>query len=185
MWHKIAPSLAERFTVVMPDLRGYGNSAKPAPDDKHLNYSKRAMAQDQIDVMRALGFQRFQAVGHDRGGRVLHRLCLDHPGAVERAAVLDIGPTASMYARTDKAFATTKGAPSTAPSVFFWNVIAASWNNRIENVDVSVTLPGGVRGRGNHESATTANRSRTATPATPEPDEAPRARAKPDRASRG
>ena len=106
MWHKIAPNLAERFTVVMPDLRGYGDSAKPAPDDTHLNYSKRAMAQDQIDVMRALGFSRFQAAGHDRGGRVLHRLCLDHPEAVERAAVLDIGPTASMYAHTDKAFAT-------------------------------------------------------------------------------
>lgn len=106
MWHKIAPGLAERFTVVMPDLRGYGDSEKPAPDDEHLNYSKRAMAQDQIDVMRALGFSRFQAVGHDRGGRVLHRLCLDHPGAVERVAVLDIGPTASMYGRTDQAFAT-------------------------------------------------------------------------------
>jgi haloacetate dehalogenase len=106
MWHKIAPNLAERFTVVMPDLRGYGDSAKPTPDDKHLNYSKRAMAQDQIDVMRALGFSSFQAIGHDRGGRVLHRLCLDHPDAVERAAVLDIGPTASMYEHTDKAFAT-------------------------------------------------------------------------------
>ncbi len=106
MWHKVAPSLAERFTVVMPDLRGYGDSGKPVPDEEHLNYSKRAMAQDQMDVMRALGFSRFQAVGHDRGGRVLHRLCLDNPDAVERAAVLDIGPTASMYARTDKAFAT-------------------------------------------------------------------------------
>lgn len=106
MWHKIAPALAERFTVVMPDLRGYGDSGKPAPDVRHVNYSKRSMAQDQIDVMRALEFSRFQAVGHDRGGRVLHRLCLDHPYAVERATVLDIGPTASMYAHTDKAFAT-------------------------------------------------------------------------------
>ena len=106
MWHKIAPPLAERFTVVLPDLRGYGDSGKPAPDREHLHYSKRSMAQDQIDMMRSLGFPRFQAAGHDRGGRVLHRLCLDHPDAVERAAVLDIGPTASMYARTDKAFAT-------------------------------------------------------------------------------
>lgn len=106
MWHKIAPKLAERFTVVMPDLRGYGDSEKPAPDERHVNYSKRVMAQDQIDMMRALGFARFQCVGHDRGGRVLHRLCLDHPSAVERAAMLDIGPTASMYAHTDKAFAT-------------------------------------------------------------------------------
>jgi haloacetate dehalogenase len=106
MWHKIAPALAERFTVVLPDLRGYGDSGKPPGDREHIQYSKQTMAQDQIDVMRALGFPRFQAVGHDRGGRVLHRLCLDHPDAVERAAVLDIGPTASMYARTDKAFAT-------------------------------------------------------------------------------
>jgi len=106
MWHKIAPALSEHFTVVLPDLRGYGDSGKPAPDRDHLRYSKRAMAQDQIEVMRALGFSRFQAVGHDRGARVLHRLCLDHPDSVERAAVLDIGPTASMYARTDKAFAT-------------------------------------------------------------------------------
>ena len=106
MWHKIAPALAERFTLVLPDLRGYGDSGKPASDREHLRYSKRAMAQDQIDVMRALGFPRFQAVGHDRGGRVLHRLCLDHPDAAERAAVLDIAPTASMYACTNKAFAT-------------------------------------------------------------------------------
>jgi len=106
MWHKIAPQLAERFTVVMPDLRGYGDSGRPPPGDNHVGYSKRAMARDQVDVMSRLGFKRFQAVGHDRGARVLHRLCLDHPGAVERAAVLDIAPTASMYARTDKAFAT-------------------------------------------------------------------------------
>lgn len=105
MWHKIAPALAERFKVVMPDLRGYGNSGKPAPGDAHNGYSKRAMARDQLAVMQSLGHSRFMAVGHDRGGRVLHRLCLDHPASVERAAVLDIAPTASMYARTDKAFA--------------------------------------------------------------------------------
>lgn len=106
MWHKIAPALADRFTVVMPDLRGYGDSAKPPAGDNHAAYAKRAMARDQVAIMNALGFPRFRAVGHDRGARVLHRLCLDHPQAVERAAVLDIAPTASMYARTDKAFAT-------------------------------------------------------------------------------
>ncbi len=106
MWHKIAPALARRFTVVMPDLRGYGASAKPPGGADHSSYAKRTMAQDQIKVMSALGFSRFQAVGHDRGGRVLHRLCLDHPGAVQRAVMLDIAPTASMYGRTDKSFAT-------------------------------------------------------------------------------
>jgi haloacetate dehalogenase len=107
MWHKLAPLLARRFSVVMPDLRGYGDSDKPPSGDNHAAYSKRRMAQDQMDVMRALGHPRFQAVGHDRGGRVLHRLCLDHPESVERAALLDIAPTASMYGRTDKAFAST------------------------------------------------------------------------------
>ena len=106
MWHKIAPALAESHTVVMPDLRGYGDSGKPASGADHAAYAKRSMAADQVAVMRRLGFPRFQAVGHDRGARVLHRLCLDHPDAVARAAVLDIAPTSSMYARTDQAFAT-------------------------------------------------------------------------------
>jgi haloacetate dehalogenase len=105
MWHKIAPRLAGRFSVVMPDLRGYGDSAKPRGDDGHALYSKRALAQDQLDIMGALGFARFQAVGHDRGARVLHRLCLDHGSAVERAVMLDIAPTAAMYARSTKEFA--------------------------------------------------------------------------------
>lgn len=105
-WRKVAPGLAERFTVVAPDLRGYGDSAKPDGGDNHVNYSKRAMAADQVDVMRRLGFDRFAVVGHDRGGRVAHRMALDHPGAVERVAVFDIAPTATMYARTDKTFAT-------------------------------------------------------------------------------
>ena len=105
-WHKVAPRLAERFTVVAPDLRGYGDSAKPEGGAGHVNYSKRAMAADQVAVMRSLGFDRFAVAGHDRGGRVAHRMALDHPGAVERIAVFDIAPTATMYARTDKAFAT-------------------------------------------------------------------------------
>ena len=105
-WHKVAPRLAERFTVVAPDLRGYGDSDKPDGGADHANYSKRAMAADQVAVMRSLGFPRFAVAGHDRGGRVAHRMALDHPGAVERLAVLDIAPTATMYARTDKEFAT-------------------------------------------------------------------------------
>jgi haloacetate dehalogenase len=105
-WHKIAPRLAERFTVVAADLRGYGDSAKPPGGAGHANYSKRAMAKDQVELMRSLGFARFAVVGHDRGGRVAHRMALDHADAVERLAVLDIAPTATMYARTDKEFAT-------------------------------------------------------------------------------
>jgi len=106
MWHKVAPHLAERFTVVCSDLRGYGDSSKPEGGAYHGNYSKRAMAADQVEVMRALGHTRFGLVGHDRGARVAHRLCLDHPHAVERVAMLDISPTRIMYGGTDKAFAT-------------------------------------------------------------------------------
>ena len=105
-WHKIAPRLAERFTVVLPDLRGYGDSAKPEGGESHANYSKRAMAADQVEVMGALGFERFALVGHDRGGRVAHRMALDHPGVVERIAVFDIAPTLTMYERTNQEFAT-------------------------------------------------------------------------------
>lgn len=106
MWHKLAPRLAERYTVVCSDLRGYGDSSKPDGGERHVNYSKRAMAADQVEVMRALGFARFRLAGHDRGARVTHRLCLDHSDAVVRAAVLDISPTRIMYASTNKAFAT-------------------------------------------------------------------------------
>lgn len=106
MWHKIAPALAERFTVVAADLRGYGDSGKPPGGDDHVAYSKRAMAQDQLEVMAALGFERFAVVGHDRGARVTHRLALDHPERVSKAALLDIAPTKYMYDTTDRAFAT-------------------------------------------------------------------------------
>ena len=105
MWHRIAPYLAERFTVVAADLRGYGESEKPAGDPDHAAYSKRAMAKDQVEVMAALGFERFAVVGHDRGARVTHRMALDHPERIQRAAVLDICPTLAMYERTDMAFA--------------------------------------------------------------------------------
>jgi len=106
MWHRVAPELADRYSVVCPDLRGYGASSKPESGADHAAYSKRAMAQDQVELMRALGFSRFQVVGHDRGGRVAHRLCLDHPAAVERACVIDIAPTLTMYEATNQAFAT-------------------------------------------------------------------------------
>ena len=105
IWHRVAPLLAHKFTLVAADLRGYGDSSKPVGLPDHSNYSKRAMAQDQVELMRALGYERFFLVGHDRGGRVAHRLALDHPQRVEKLAVLDICPTRAMYAHTDRAFA--------------------------------------------------------------------------------
>lgn len=105
MWHKIAPSLAERFTVVAADLRGYGESSKPATTPDHEPYSKRAMARDQISVMRHFGFETFAVAGHDRGGRCAYRMALDHPERVEKLAVLDILPTLEHYRRTEMRFA--------------------------------------------------------------------------------
>ncbi|HEX2526465.1 MAG TPA: alpha/beta hydrolase [Geminicoccus sp.] len=106
MWHRVAPVLARHFTVICPDLRGYGASECPPSDDDHRAYSKRAMAADLVAVMQELGFSRFAAAGHDRGGRVLHRLCLDHPDLVSSAAVLDIVPTRTVFEATDQALAT-------------------------------------------------------------------------------
>jgi haloacetate dehalogenase len=106
MWHKVAPALAHRFSVVCADLRGYGDSSKPESDASHAPYSKRAMAADMVELMRDLGHTRFFLAGHDRGGRVSHRLCVDHPDAVRRVAVLDISPTRTMFRKTDQAFAT-------------------------------------------------------------------------------
>jgi haloacetate dehalogenase len=105
IWHRVAPNLAERFTVVAADLRGYGDSAKPHGTPDHANYSKRAMAQDQVEVMRALGFDAFCVVGHDRGARVAHRMALDHATRVQKLVVLDIVPTRTMYARVSREFA--------------------------------------------------------------------------------
>jgi len=101
MWHRIAPRLAETYTVVAPDLRGYGDSSKPPSGEKSSNYSKRAMAQDLVEVMSALGFERFRLAGHDRGGRVSYRLAFDHPERVERLALLDIVPTWEQLERVD------------------------------------------------------------------------------------
>lgn len=105
MWHAVAPVLARRFTVVCADLRGYGDSSKPGREADHRQMSKRAMAADMVEVMAGLGFERFMVAGHDRGGRVTHRLCLDHPAAVTKAAVLDIVPTRTLFAATNKAIA--------------------------------------------------------------------------------
>ncbi len=99
IWHEVAPRLAARFTVVCPDMRGYGRSGKPANDAENRPYSKRAMAADMVRVMERLGHERFCLAGHDRGGRVAYRLALDHPERVARIAVLDIVPTLEQFER--------------------------------------------------------------------------------------
>ena len=105
MWHRVAPALAERFELVLMDLRGYGDSGRPAAGEQSVAYSKREMALDAVHVMRELGHERFQVLAHDRGARVAHRLALDHPQAVERLLLLDIAPTLAMYRNTTEAFA--------------------------------------------------------------------------------
>jgi haloacetate dehalogenase len=104
-WKTVAPILAKTFTLVIPDLRGYGRSDKPEGDEKHERYSKRVMALDQIETMRALGYERFAVAGHDRGARVGYRLALDHPQIVTRLALLDIIPTYEMWANANAASA--------------------------------------------------------------------------------
>jgi len=105
MWHAVAPELADRHTVVLADLRGYGDSSRPASQSDHGSYSKRAMAADQVELMRHLGFDTFALVGHDRGARVAHRLCLDRPEVVSRVALLDIVPTRHVFSHVDRAMA--------------------------------------------------------------------------------
>ena len=105
IWHKVAPTLAEHFTVVAADLRGYGDSDKPQGADDHANYSKRRMALDQVELMRAHGFTSFAVVGHDRGGRVAARMAIDHPDVVTQLVTLDVAPTVAMYEQTSFEFA--------------------------------------------------------------------------------
>ncbi|MFM0177226.1 alpha/beta hydrolase [Paraburkholderia aspalathi] len=105
IWHKVAPTLAEHFTIIAADLRGYGDSGKPQGEPDHSNYSKRRMAADQVSLMRAHGFTQFAVVGHDRGGRVAARMALDHPQAVTKLVTLDVAPTLAMYEQTSFAFA--------------------------------------------------------------------------------
>ena len=105
IWHRVAPALAERYTVVACDLRGYGDSSKPPGESDHANYSKRTMARDALAVMASLGFTSFRVLAHDRGARVAARLAFDHPQAVTKLALLDIAPTLAMYEQTSEAFA--------------------------------------------------------------------------------
>jgi haloacetate dehalogenase len=105
-WSRVAPELAKDYTVVATDLRGYGDSSKPPSGKDHAGYSKRAMAQDQVEVMKHFGFDKFAAVGHDRGGRVVHRMALDHADKVTKAAVLDIIPTSHFYQHVTQESAT-------------------------------------------------------------------------------
>ena len=105
IWHRVAPTLAEQFTLVLPDLRGYGDSSKPAGSADHGNYSKRVMANDMLVLMGSMGYEHFDVLAHDRGARVAHRLAMDHPAAVGRLAMLDIAPTLAMYEQTNVAFA--------------------------------------------------------------------------------
>jgi haloacetate dehalogenase len=96
-WRAVAPKLAATRTVIVPDLRGYGDSSKPPDGENHANYSKRAMALDQVEVMKQFGLEKFPVIGHDRGGRVAHRMALDHADKVTHAGVLDIVPTHYLY----------------------------------------------------------------------------------------
>jgi haloacetate dehalogenase len=119
MWHAVAPRLAEEFTVVAPDLRGYGASAKPPGGADHSGYAKRTMALDHVEVMAQLGFERFAVAGHDRGARVAYRMALDHPARVTRLAVLDIVPTFTMFSTADRDF---------AMSAFHWFFLAQPYD---------------------------------------------------------
>lgn len=107
IWHKVWPALSEHFTLVAPDLRGYGDSDKPPSDASvnHAPYSKREMAKDMVELMQSLGFARFRVLAHDRGARVTHRILVDHADSVERATLLDIAPTLAMYEQTNMEFA--------------------------------------------------------------------------------
>ena len=105
IWHKVAPELSRHYTVVLTDLRGYGDSSKPKSDIDHSVYSKREMALDQIEVMHDFGFKKFSVVGHDRGARVAHRMLIDHKNSIKKAVVMDIVPTLTMYEETNRDFA--------------------------------------------------------------------------------
>jgi haloacetate dehalogenase len=131
MWHRVARQLAKDYFIVMPDLRGYGDSSKPVATKDNAQASKRVMAQDMVDVMTALGIEKFDLCGHDRGGRVAHRLALDHPHKVKKLCVIDIAPTLDMYNATDMAFARAYYhwfhliQPSPLPE----NMIHSDWKN--------------------------------------------------------
>ena len=144
-WHKVAPRLAERFHVVAADLRGYGDSSAPPEEPDSANYSFRAMAQDQVEVMQALGYDRFFVAGHDRGGRTTHRMCLDHPDKVLKAAIIDIVPTLDMWAAMDKEGAIGgwhwpfMAQPAGFPETFF-NAVDPDWFMRKKLLKLTADL---------------------------------------------
>jgi haloacetate dehalogenase len=144
-WHAVAPRLANRFHVVAADLRGYGDSSAPPEEPDSANYSFRAMAQDQVEVMRSLGYERFFVAGHDRGGRTVHRMCLDHPETVLKAAVLDIVPTLDMWAAMDKEGAIGgwhwpfMAQPAPFPETFF-NAVDPDWFMRKKLLKLTADL---------------------------------------------
>jgi haloacetate dehalogenase len=115
LWRKVAPALARDYFLVITDLRGYGDSGKPAGGGDHFAYSKRAMAQDQVEVMKHLGIEKFALVGHDRGGRAAHRLALDHPEVLTKLVILDIVPTYLLYQDITQEFATIFYHPPAMP----------------------------------------------------------------------
>jgi haloacetate dehalogenase len=144
-WHAVVARLADRFHIVAADLRGYGDSSAPPEEPDSSNYSFRAMAQDQVEVMQALGFPRFFVAGHDRGGRTVHRMCLDHPDKVLKAAILDIVPTLDMWAAMDKAAAISgwhwpfMAQPSPFPETFF-NAVDPDWFMRKKLLKLTANL---------------------------------------------
>ena len=106
MWYKVANELSKDFTIICPDLRGYGDSSKPKGEIDHSNYSKKTMAKDMLELMQYLGYEKFYVAGHDRGARVTHRMCLDYPSNILKACVMDIAPTYHMFSNTNQSFAT-------------------------------------------------------------------------------
>ena len=141
IWHRVARQLAPHFRIVLADLRGYGDSSRPPGAADHANYSKRTMAQDMVDVMAQLGHERFALVGHDRGGRVAHRLAVDHPRCVSRLTLIDIAPTLDMYDATDKRFAT-------AYYHWFFLIQPAPLPERLLGADPTYFLRGALGGFG-------------------------------------
>lgn len=114
-WHAVAPELAKHFTVICPDLKGYGDSEAPAPDAESAAYSKRVMGQEMLELMTRLGHKRFAVIGHDRGARIAYRMALDHPGAITKLGILDVIPTAEQWDVADKGFSF---------GVFHWGFLA-------------------------------------------------------------
>ncbi|WP_327003137.1 alpha/beta hydrolase [Dactylosporangium sp. NBC_01737] len=154
MWHRVAPRLAEHHTVVVTDLRGYGDSGKPPSTADHEPYSMRAIGGDQLDVMRQLGHDTFSVVGHDRGARCAYRLALDHPDAVRRLGVMDVVPVGDAYDRADKDFSLTYwqwsflAAPAPVPEQFIGAAPATMVDFMLDTwAEVKDAFPASLRAR--------------------------------------